>query len=169
MANTFKFIAKEQLTSSAASITFSAIPQTYTDLMILFTARSNRASIADDTEIRINATTNGTLLNYYSLDTGTGQYSASGSYVGWSTSGASATSQAFGFERVYLTNYTSSASKAFQGTGGAITNVTNKSYMSKTVCVPTETAAVTSIVIAPGDGTQFPAYSRFYLYGIKRA
>ena len=43
MANTYTLIASNTLSSSAASVTFSAIPGTYTDLVLRISTRVDRA------------------------------------------------------------------------------------------------------------------------------
>ena len=43
MANTYTLISSNVLGSSAASITFSAIPATYTDLVVRVTSRVDRS------------------------------------------------------------------------------------------------------------------------------
>jgi hypothetical protein len=56
MANTYTLIESQVLGSSAASVTFSAIPATYTDLVLRVSARTD----ADDTSlITFNGTTTG--------------------------------------------------------------------------------------------------------------
>ena len=49
MANTFKKIQTVTVGSGgAASIDFTSIPQTYTDLKIVLSARTNRANATDE-------------------------------------------------------------------------------------------------------------------------
>ena len=55
MANTYTLIESQVLGSSAASVTFSAIPDTYTDLVFKFSVRSDRAATFDNIQARINA------------------------------------------------------------------------------------------------------------------
>ena len=55
-ANTYTLISSNVLGSSAASVTFSSIPATYTDLVLRVSARTD----ADDTSlITFNGTTTG--------------------------------------------------------------------------------------------------------------
>jgi hypothetical protein len=54
MANTYTLIESQVLGSSAASVTFSSIPATYTDLVLKVSVRSNRAAGFDNIDIRFN-------------------------------------------------------------------------------------------------------------------
>ena len=54
MANTYEAIAQFTLTGTANPVTFTSIPQTYTDLVIVQTARDDYADISDGTVIRFN-------------------------------------------------------------------------------------------------------------------
>ena len=47
MAKSYTLIQAQTLTSSAASVTFSNIPQNFTDLVIKVSGRSNRAAAHD--------------------------------------------------------------------------------------------------------------------------
>jgi hypothetical protein len=47
MANTYTLIASNTLGASAASVTFSAIPSTYTDLVVRYSAASCDAAVTD--------------------------------------------------------------------------------------------------------------------------
>ena len=57
MANTYTLIQAQTLVSSAASVTFSSIPGTYTDLKIV--ASSRNASTFGTSYVRFNGTTTG--------------------------------------------------------------------------------------------------------------
>jgi hypothetical protein len=62
MANTYQIINKVILTGSQSSITFSSIPQTYTDLKVVMSWRN----IADGNEqSNAHLTFNGTTSRYY--------------------------------------------------------------------------------------------------------
>ena len=57
MANTYTLISSNTLTSSAASVTFSSIPATYTDLVLRISARSDRVSTTDRLRLTFNSDT----------------------------------------------------------------------------------------------------------------
>ena len=55
MPATYTLIASNTLSSAAASVTFSAIPATYTDLVLRYSARSDGASVDDYFSLNIEA------------------------------------------------------------------------------------------------------------------
>jgi len=75
MANTYTLINSNVLASSAASVTFSAIPATFTDLVIRASIRTDRAAVEDWLYIKFNGLT--TNRSYTRL-TGSGSAAASG-------------------------------------------------------------------------------------------
>ena len=50
-------IAESIVSTPQTSVTFSSIPQNYTDLLIYVSARSNRASGADNITMSLNGST----------------------------------------------------------------------------------------------------------------
>jgi hypothetical protein len=70
MAKTYTPIATSTISSPTASITFSSIPQTYTDLVLVVSANGSRASLGGDIRCQLNSDTG---TNYsYTLLQGTG-------------------------------------------------------------------------------------------------
>ena len=60
MSTNMTLIEAKTLTSAAGSITFSAIPQTYTDLKILVSARDDRSG-QPNTDLSLQVGYNGTI------------------------------------------------------------------------------------------------------------
>jgi hypothetical protein len=54
MATTYELISSTVLPSNTSSITFSSIPQIYTDLILYISARSSDPAIYDQIDARIN-------------------------------------------------------------------------------------------------------------------
>ena len=172
MANTYTLIASNVLTGSAASVTFSSIPSTYTDLVLRVTGRTDASQVNDDMAIRLNGGTSGysrTFLNGTGSAAGSGR-SVSASYAidYGSLVGSTATASTFGSAELYFPNYTSSSSKPFSSFGVGETNATT-AYMGATALLSNLTSAITSIAIIPNNGANFVSGSSFYLYGIKNA
>ena len=166
MANTFIKLSTVTVGSSgAASIDFTSIPQTFTDLKIVLSARTNRAAAADYMNISFNSNTVGF--------TGRGLY-GSGSAASSSTLtreageivGGSSTASVFANTEIYIPNYTSSNYKSFSTDSVAENNAT-ASYQNLNTSLWSNTSAITSVSLTPGLGTLFNQYSTATLYGIK--
>jgi len=180
MPATYTLIASNTLSSSAASVTFSAIPATYTDLVLRFTARSN-ASGATDTlgDIRINGVTS----TLYSNTTVYGDGASAASYRSsaqtytqcFTVSGAGATSNTFGTVEIYFPNYTSTTqNKAFSAFSAAESNTTTANtwyWNGATAGLYRDSAnAISELNVAlRASAASFVSGSSFFLYGIKNS
>ena len=168
MPVTYNLIASNVLGSSAASVTFSAIPATYTDLILRLSVRSDRAFNIDTLTFTLNTST-ANLSNRYVW--GTGSAAASGSNTTNSTwvriNASTTTSNTFSNVEFYIPNYTVSQNKPFSGASAMEDNATT-AYVEATAGLWSNTAALTSIQIGLTDGPNFVAGSSFYLYGIKK-
>jgi len=173
MANTYTLIEAKTLTSSAASVTFSAIPSTYTDLLIKISSRSNRSDADNDW---ISTTINGSTSNFdgrflYANGTSAASYtntSASTPRLMTMGNGNTATSNVFGNSEVYLPNYAGSNYKSWSSDNVSENNATANAMILDSG-LWSDTAAITSILLAPGVGSLFLQHSTFYLYGIKNS
>lgn len=164
--NTYTLIASSTVGSSGvASVTFSSIPSTYTDLVLKISTRTNRSAATDGLEIRLNgATTNHSGRRL----TGDGSTIASSVSAYGNTDGNTATASTFGNAEVYIPNYASSNYKSFSMDTVSENNATT-SGMTLNANLWSQTTAVSSIGIFMSDGTLFNQYSTFYLYGIKNS
>ena len=169
MANTYTLISSNVLGSAAASVTFSAIPSTYTDLVLRMSIRDNYASVSTAYNLKINGvTTTQSATRLY----GTGSAAASNRQTSlvdfYRMSGASATANTFGSLELYIPNYAGSANKVASNFGVAETNATAVE-MGIEAFLWRNTAAITSLQIDEYAGSTFAAGSSFYLYGIKNS
>ena len=171
MATTYTLISSNVLSGSAASVTFSSIPSTYTDLVLRISARNDASFYVSSAVIKVNAIT-GT----YSFTTlyGTGSAAASsadsGSYQGFylsSVNGNTATSNSFSSHEIYLPNYAGSTNKIASLDNANETNAT-AAYRVVNAGLLSNTAAVTSLTIT-SNSANFLTGSSFYLYGIKNS
>jgi hypothetical protein len=171
MATTYKLIDKTILTTAQSSLTFSTIPNTYTDLKFVASIRSSTtASDYTDVGIQFNGTTSG-----YSYKTIYGNGSSAGSFGGssqdkiydiWANTGLN-TSNTFTSVDIYIPNYTSGNQKSLSMDAVAENNASN-GYQTMSAGLSNITAAITSISIIPAAGSWI-AGSSFYLYGIKNS
>lgn len=171
MAATYTLISSNVLSSSAASVTFSAIPSTYTDLVVRWSARSDAADVNDYFSLRVNGIT----TSVYSLTNLTGDGSTAGSTNLSSTSaraygcaGGNATANTFGSGELYIPSYTASQNKPLGGYGANETNASSV-FMGAVANLYRQTTAISSITLTILVGSNIVSGSSFYLYGIKKS
>ena len=171
MATTYEAIATVTLGSAAASIEFTSIPGTFTDLAILCSFRNDRSATEDAVKMSLNGSTSN--FSTRSLS-GSGSAAASNTdlvtaFGGMSVS-ATATSSTFSNNLVYIPNYTSSNAKSYSVDAVCETNgSTAYMYMIAGLWNPATQAAITSISFTSNLGTNFVQYSTATLYGIKNS
>jgi len=175
MPNTFELIASSTVGSGGtATIDFTSIPSTFTDLCLKLSVRDNNAFQGDDLGIRFNGSSSG-----YSARTlfGSGSAAASATnpngtsqgFIGPASAGANSGANVFGNSEVYIPNYAGSTNKSYSSDALTEYNGTLV-YMGFVAGLWSNTAAITSISILPlGGGTSFSQYSTAYLYGVKNA
>jgi hypothetical protein len=175
MPNTYQLISSNVLGSSAASVTFSAIPSTYTDLVLRISARdTNTGAIIANTSF----TFNGSSGSLYSITKLIGDGSAASSsrrsnitsdefYYPGSNAGMSANT--FGSVEIYIPSYTASQNKPFSTFGVTENNsaTAGDTEIDAWANLYRDTAAISSIAI--NAYVTFSAGSSFYLYGIKNS
>jgi hypothetical protein len=168
---TYTLISSNVLSSTAASVTFSAIPATYTDLVIKTSARIDVAGVSANFTIDlINGATG--FSNTWVLGTGSSVLSyaslvGSGPYAG-EVNGATSTSNTFDNREIYIPSYLISQNKPFSVFSAMETNAT-AAYTAITAGLWSNTAAITSITLGVESTYNFVSGSSFYLYGISNA
>jgi hypothetical protein len=167
-----KIIQFQELTSSQASITFSSIPQTYTDLYLVISSRTNFGATTSSLGIFLNSAAADTSYRYL-RGTGTASNSTSDSgrqdfYIG-ETPATNNTSSTFGSHHVYIPNYATSQPKIMNSEGVTENNSTAAfQFISVGQC--TKTAAITSVTVRGFEGTSgdLVQYTSATLYGITK-
>lgn len=169
---TYTLIASNTLSSSAASVTFSSIPSTYTDLEIRWSVRSTNASDFENIIIEFNSDT-GSNYSRTSL-TGSGSAASSNratSAATWNqaiTNGATSTSNTFGSGALYIPSYTSTANKVGSNFGVQETNATAANIRVNAYLYQTS-SAISSMKFSSANSENFVSGSSFFLYGIKNS
>jgi hypothetical protein len=169
MPNTFELIASSTVGSGGASdITFSSIASTWTDLVVVVSARASASAANTNLQMQFNGSTSSyTQKELYG--TGSAAGSASLSYISLGyISGNTATASSFGSCQAYIPNYASSNYKSVSSEGVAEGNITGM-YMAMDAGLWSNTAAITSIKLIPASPDYFLQYSTAYLYGVKNA
>ena len=171
---TYTLINSNVLSSSAASVTFSSIPATYTDLVVRLSIRTDLANFYDADRIYFNgsaATTNYSYTWLRGLGSGTpssGSQTSGDAGTGLHSEGNTATSNTFSSGEVYISNYSTSASKPFSFFNLGENNSTS-ARMGVAANLFSSSAAISSITFYPLEGTNYLSTSSFYLYGISNA
>lgn len=173
MPSTYTLISSNVLTSTAASVTFSAIPSTYTDLVVRISARNNGANI---TRQLIMTANNDTATNYsttYLYTDGTNIVTARDTSVanindGVRQNGNNATANTFASVEIYIPSYTASQNKPISGFAAAEDNSTS-CFLVVSANLWRNTAAITSLEFTNPSSDTFAIGSSFYLYGIKNS
>ena len=169
MAQAYVPIQTYTLTSNASSITFSNIPQNYTDLLLRFSARSSNAGTQSQFKIRFNSDSGsnyirreiagyGSTVNSFNATTTAFEYI----YISANTG----TSSTFSNGEAYIPNYTGSSSKSFSINNVQENNDSTNNYLALMAGRWTGTAAVTTIELIEQNSGNFVSGSTFTLYGI---
>jgi hypothetical protein len=167
MANTYVAIATVTVGSGGAStIEFASIPQTYTDLKLVYSTRDNRGGSQNGINISLNSST----ANFSAIEIqGDGSSVASFSitrFVGYSNASGS-TANTFSNNELYFPNYTSSNNKSFSVDAVQENNQT-AAYTFMGAHLWSNSAAISTITLTP-DTASFVQYSTATLYGIKNS
>jgi hypothetical protein len=170
MPTTFTKIASATVGSGgAATIDFTSIPSTYTDLVVKLSARSNNTSVG----VYVNY--NGNSANYASL-----RLYADGATTYSDTHGSAAqiavvagvnistfTASTFSSMDFYIPNYAGSNNKSASSDSVTENNATT-AWAALGANLWSNSAAITSIALTPAAGS-FVQYSTATLYGIKNS
>lgn len=179
MANTFELISSVTVGSGgAASIDFTSIPATFTDLCLKVSARSDR-NVFSFCYMRMRFNSSSSSYTYRilqgdgssasSLDQSNGGLFSDGLLVG-GTSQSNNTASTFANTEIYIPNYAGSTNKSISADGVTEANQTNTLAIF-TAGLWSNTSAINSISIVPWQGGvfNFLQYSTAYLYGVKNA
>ena len=161
-------IASSELTTTASSVTFSNIPQGYTDLKVVMSIR-NGTNAETTGAVYFNGDT--TDSNYlYKRLLGDGSFASSAgtahSYIFYMSINSD-TANVFANCELYIPSYTSSTQKPISAETATENNATG-ALLAMAGARWSGTAAITSVQVRPyaAGGGSFAANSTFTLYGI---
>lgn len=172
MAVTHKLIETVTVgAGGAASIAFSSIPQTYTDIL-LFTSFRLSSSGIEAVNFTFNSSTG---ANYnWSYVQGTGSsinVGAASNQTGFTeamlTDGNTSTTNTFSNSMMYVANYSSTTLNKALYIDDVEEENSSTAYMRLTAGLWAQTTAISSIQITAGSN--FAQYSSASLYGIKNS
>jgi hypothetical protein len=172
---TFVLISSNTVSgSSTNTVTFSSIPQTFTDLVIYMSAKSLLDSDADNINVKYNSVNSYTGTRFYadggSLVTNTYNNGIPALTLG---SGSSVSGNQFSSNRIQIYDYTNSSRvKSATSWGGYTWEVGGTTYARNgwhTVKPTSDDTAITSLTLTLSSNSNFGDNSTFYLYGIKNS
>lgn len=161
-----QLIERVELTSSASSITFSSIPQTFAHLVILFSLRTTQNQYYSISSLLFNFNT--TNRSHVELEgDGSSVYSANATFFPTNTNGDGATASTFGNGQVYISNY--SATDKGKALSGDVVTENNGTLARSQIYAGLWDVndAVTSFKISTTNES-YLAGSTISLYGITR-
>lgn len=154
--------------AGAASIDFTSIPQTYTDLFVVAATRANAGAQVRNMLIRFNGSTSS--YSERMVDSNGSSASTagtSGAQINWSTENDSAsTANTFSNVSLYIPNYTGTTSKPVSIDSISENNATY-GVIRITAGLWSVGSPITSVSLLPESGSAFVQYSTASLYGIK--
>lgn len=155
---------KEVGAGGAASIEFTSIPSTYTDLYLVVSLRTTFTTDQDHVDLLFN----GSSANQtHRLMRGDGSSAASFTLSRMYTNSNSSTSNTFGNMAFYIPNYTSSNAKII-----STDSVTEGNAASENQAIQAtlwnDTSSISSIEIVSANSANFVQYSSASLYGVSK-
>ena len=168
MANTLIPVQTYTLTGNTSSVTFSNIPQGYTDLKVVASARSSSGSNIGFVSILLSingVTSDRTGKRIYGLNGAAGSDSPTtgGPNIPTSTSTAST----FGTTEYYFSNYSSTTQyKSFTIESCGDNNSSTVYELDLVSVLWSQNAAISSLSLSLSDSSSFVSGSTFTLYGI---
>ncbi len=169
MPDTFVKIATVTVGSGgAASMDFTSIPSTYTDLKILYSIRGSSADA--DIRLAFNGSSTGYSVRIlYGTGSSVASASASGSFISYAglQNPSTYTASTFSNGEIYIPNYAGSNQKSVSGDAVNENNAT-AAITELGASLWTGTAAISSISITH-PAANFVQYSTATLYGISNS
>lgn len=169
MALTYVAIATVTVGSGgAATMEFTSIPGTYTDLAVLTSLRCARSNFYSQAQIYFNGSTSNHSIRYLLYDYPSTPSSGSNTVPAyWYPPAATATANTFTNDFIYIANYAGSNNKSYSIDAVPENNNANNYLAGLWAGLWSNSAAITSITIDSPISDTFVQYSTATLYGIK--
>jgi hypothetical protein len=154
----------------SASVTFSNIPQNYTDLCIKISCRTDRAADEGGLGVQLSSATTGQTYRVLAGSGSDGTSSVNTAYEAlWvcRIQGGNAGAGIFSSTDLHIPNYSGNAAKIILADSATEKNATI-AYITMSSVLQSSPAPVTSITLSGISGT-FQQHSTFTLYGVKNA
>ena len=162
---TMTLIESKTLATAAASIEFTSIPQTYTDLLFLASTRSSTAGASvEPCLITFNSNTTGYTARTLNGNSTAVTSASPTSRLVFNSPRTGTTANTFGNVSVYIPNYTVATNKQYSTDSVTEHNAT-EAHITIIAGLWSNTAAITSTLFAP-NANNFEIGSTISLYGI---
>lgn len=168
-------ISSQTLSSSAATVTFSSIPATYTDLIIRVSGKTDAAGTygANSTLIEFNNDSSAiySTTDLFATWDGSSNAAYSSQWTGESyvrsryTAELANPTSVFGSYEIYIPSYTASQNKPISAFGITERNATGIDGINATAGLYRSSTAISQIKLSPQ--ANWVSGSSFYLYGLK--
>jgi hypothetical protein len=169
--NTYVAIQSYTLAASQATISFTSIPSTYTDLVLVASAKSLIAGATDSFGIAVNGVTSATYSRTYLEGSGTavtsGRQTSQIRIVSDYVMGTAGND--YGVYTWNFMNYSNTTTYKTVLYRGSNTSNTGGFNVQATVYLVPTTSAISSLTIATMNGPDWAIGSTFNLYGIAAA
>lgn len=173
MTATYIGIASITLGTATSSVTFSAIPNTFTDLVIRASVRGSESGTAGNLRLRVNGDTGSNYSRTRLYAYGSGTFSernfnqSSNTDVSFYNQ-ATSTTNTFSNLEIYIPSYLSTSNKPISGSGAVENNSSTDNAVGVHAFHYRNSSAITSIEFINTAGN-FVSGSTFHLYGISNA
>lgn len=178
MAKTHDLISSVTVGSGgAATISFTSIPQTYTDLILELSSRGESSVNRIEVYVKINNNTSSIyssrrIQGYDSNSVLSAQSTevaptSNGSFG--RSNGNTSTANTFGSLKLYIPNYTSSNNKSMSVDWVQENNSSTDWSVGFSAASWASSSAITELVFSAESGLDFAQHSTAYLYGIKNS
>ena len=167
---TYTLISSNVLASSAATVSFTSIDSTYTDLVLRMSVRSNRANNLDEWRMSINSDSSAlysdTILYGFGTSATSSRSSSATAVQDGGMVAANNTANTFSSLELYIPSYTVSQSKPFSYFGVSENNATTNYEIDAAAYLYRSNTAISSLTLTSSTSSSFVSGSSFYLYGI---
>ena len=169
MPKSYALIATSAATSGGSStLAFTSIPQTYSHLRLVISARSNRSSSGDYGLVSFNSAVADSAMQLW--NSGNNKIDTTTTNTVMITPDSASVSGAFSNTEIFVPNYTNSLPKLATVDSIAEDNIVGAQGVSIAFLYwssgSASSSGITSISIAPRFGSLWLQYSTAYLYGI---
>ena len=167
MATTYEAIATVTVTgATAASIDFSSIPATYTDLLLSYSTRQNSGNAPSLLVKFNNSSSDFTSIHLQGSGSAVSSGSSPSNYAG-NSDGSSNTASTFANGTMYIPNYAGSTNKSYSVDDVQENNAT-EAYATLIAGLWSQTTAINQITLYNASNN-LVQHSTATLYGIKKS